>query len=91
MTIDELRGLAQAGVKIEISAAELLQAFTQMIEKQQPKEWKMLTLREAAAEYGCSVRTVQRHIKDGVIRGEQIGGVWRVESPQARYDRLFRN
>lgn len=91
MTIEELRGLAQAGVKIEISAAELLQAFTQMIERQQPKEWKLLTLQEAAVEYGCSVRTVQRHIKDGVIRGEQIGGVWRVESPRTRYERVFGN
>lgn len=49
---------------------------------------KRLTLKEAAEAYNISVKTLQRRIASGVIKGIKSGGLWEIETPSQRAARL---
>lgn len=87
MKIEELRLLAKAGVKVEISAAELLQVLQAMVQRPAtPENW--LSLAAASAKYQKNPKTLARYIHTGVLRGMKVGGVWLVEDPESRAKRL---
>lgn len=89
MTLEQLQHLADAGVKIEISAADLLAVFDQIAGKQRKTVGiPTCPLDEAARLYGKNERTIRRWIADGVLWADKTGGVWSVETPQARYERI---
>lgn len=52
---------------------------------------RTLNLKEAAAAYGLDARTISKHVETGAIKGVKQGGVWQIETPQARFERLNNN
>lgn len=90
MTLQELRHLAQAGVKIEIGAADLLGVLEEL---SQPKPMQSHTplfvpLGEAVRQYGKSPKTLLKYVRDGIVRGELMGGRWQIEDRLARDKRI---
>ena len=57
----------------------------------QTRQQKMLTMKEAAEAYGCSINTLRSRLVAGIYQGRKDGGVWVVESPTARAYRLTTN
>ena len=47
-----------------------------------------LNLDEAADAYKVTKRTLRKHLETGAIRGTKQGGIWQIETPSARLDRL---
>lgn len=91
MTLEQLQHLAQAGVKVEISAADLLQVFKSIAEQakaQETCEKQLISIHEAERAYYKSRKTIVKMIETGVLHGEKLGGTWAVESPSARAARL---
>lgn len=61
-------------------------ALAELIAK--TRENKMLTMKEAAQAYGCSINTLRSRLAAGIYKGIKDGGVWAVESPASRAYRL---
>jgi excisionase family DNA binding protein len=49
------------------------------VTQEQPVEHvELLTVKEAALKFRMHPNTIRRLLRDGYLRGERIGGVWRL-------------
>ena len=89
MKLDELRHLAEAGVRVEISAADLLGVCSELTERarREPAP-EFVPLAEATGMYRRSNKSLIRDISTGVCKGYKQGGVWMVETPATRARRV---
>lgn len=89
MTLEQLKHLAQAGVKVEVSAADLLQVVTELTKpKQESHAPQFIPMSEAERAYGRNRKALMRYVRDGIIKGEMLGGRYMLEAPLTRYNRL---
>ncbi len=65
LTPDELRSMISESVE---SAVRKLNE-----EDQKPSDWEDITLKQAATELNCSVRTIRRRMKELKIKGFRVG------------------
>ena len=91
MSLQELRDMANGNIRVELSAADLLQVIETAIATfiaARPKD-EMVDTKTACKLYHVSdERTIIKRIKDGNYKGEKIGGQWYVETPAMRAERL---
>lgn len=87
MKLQELQHLAAAGVRVEITASDLLEVCTKLA---QPKveQPEYIPVKQAADLYGRCEKSIYADIQNGIIVGIKHGGVWRVETPATRARRL---
>lgn len=87
MKLQELQHLAAAGVRVEITASDLLEVCTKLAARpvEQPE---YIPVKQAADLYGRCEKSIYSDIQHGVIVGMKHGGVWRVETPATRARRL---
>lgn len=90
MTLDQLQSLAQAGVTISITAADLL-SVVQAVSTRTDKPEQPLNLAGACVAYGRDKKTLRKYIEQGLIRGRKIGGEWEIETPAQRDRRMYNN
>lgn len=90
MTFQELQGLAQAGIVLQVSASDLLQVLVELQQSATPlrRERRFVNLQEAQLLYGKQAKTLRKYIAEGSIEGEKVGGEWWVERPEDRQTRL---
>lgn len=91
MKLQELQHLAAAGVRVEISAADILDVCQELARahgKETQTAAEFIPLSEATELYRRSDKTLRKYIADGILRGYKNGGKWSVESPAAHINRL---
>lgn len=89
MTLEQLEHMAQAGVRVEMTAQDVLKIAQSMAIETKPVV-EYIPLKEACSRYNCSRNTMANRIAKGVYRAYKDGGSWNVESPASRADRLQR-
>lgn len=48
-----------------------------------------IPMSEAVVAYGKTRKTIAKYIEDGCLKGMKIGGMWLVEQPALRAQRLY--
>ena len=94
MTFDELNKLADTGVFLLVSAADLREVIKDIA----PQEKMPLTapkcglnLKQAAKVYGHDEKTMRKWLVAGIYQGIKTGGVWSIETPTDRHKRITNN
>lgn len=80
MSTAEIELMARYNVKIEMSAADVLELARQL--SRNNAESSLIPINEAAKLYHRTTRSLYSYIKNGTIRAEKKRGIWFVERPQ---------